>query len=152
MSTRTFTPDVETVNADGHRVTTMHLKQACNGCGHLLGDATDEEVDRAIAGTRALDVRAECPNCAPVVELEKTGCRTWQLTARNFLTVDCDLDNLNVFAKGFTETDDEGALQTIGLRIGIRPNHVVALFGDWIIRHPDGRFTVHAGPTAGEQR
>jgi len=134
---RTHTPD--RANDDGS--TTIKLKRACNGCGQLLGD-------RDITDHGGLtDVRAECPNCAPLVELEAAGCRTWQLTLRNVHGVDHELDRLDVFAKGYTQYVDD-RLRLVGLRVGERPNHVVARFGDWLVMHPDGHFTVHAAPAA----
>jgi YD repeat-containing protein len=93
------------------------------------------------------DVRAECPNCRPLVELEAAGCRTWELTPRSFARVAHEIDRLKpwVFTKGYWQTVG-GKLQVVGLRVGERPNHVVAFWGDWIIRHPDGHFTVHRAP------
>ncbi|WP_327307955.1 hypothetical protein OG730_34785 [Streptomyces sp. NBC_01298] len=81
-----------------------------------------------------------------VLELEADGCRTWQLTPRNISRVDNDIDKLGVFAKGYWAAGDDGRLECVGLRIGERPGHVIAYYGDWIIRHPDGGFTVHPGP------
>lgn len=57
-SGRTWTPTIET--AKGRRVRT---KRACNGCGVLLGDVTDDEIASAIAGLPLPDVRSECLNC-----------------------------------------------------------------------------------------
>lgn len=57
---RAFTP-----NRKNGTSTTIHVKRACNGCGELIGDVTDEEMDRAIAGLPMLDVRDECPTCTP---------------------------------------------------------------------------------------
>lgn len=141
---RTNTPDVTTVNADGHKTTTIRLKRACNGCGHLLGDPTDVDVNDH---GQLTDVRAECKHCAPLVELEAQGCRTWQLTSRSFSRVADEIDRLKpwVFTKGYWQTVD-GELQVVGLRIGEYPDHVVARFGDWIVRRPDGRFAVHEAP------
>lgn len=62
---RNNTPDRRTVNAEGRTVTTMTTKRACNGCGQLLGDITDSEMNAAIAGRPLPDVRKECPNCGP---------------------------------------------------------------------------------------
>ncbi|MBL3664466.1 hypothetical protein JL475_00200 [Streptomyces sp. M2CJ-2] len=142
MQPCTHTPDRTTVDADGRESTTFALKRACNGCGHLLGDLDGRDVD---ADGNTTDVRGECPNCAPLVELEAAGCRTWQLTPRSFPRIDWELDRLDVFAKGYTEYVD-GKLTVVGMRIGVKPNHVVARFGDWIIRHPDGGFTIHKTP------
>lgn len=138
---RTHTPD--RVNDDGS--TTIKLKRACNGCGQHLGDVDDRDVDDH---GRLTDVRGECEHCRPLVEAEAAGCTTWQLTPRSLARIDRQLDRLGAFTKQFTETDDDGHVVTIGLRIGEKPNHVVALFDDWIIRHPDGRFTVHKAPAA----
>lgn len=45
--------------------TTRRVKRACNGCGNTLGDATDAELDAAMAGRELPDVRGECPSCTP---------------------------------------------------------------------------------------
>jgi hypothetical protein len=83
--------------------------------------------------------------------LEAEGCRTWQLTQRSYPRVDSELDQLGVFTKQYTEWDEiDGHIVTVGMRIGVKPGHVVARFGDTIVRHPDGGFTVHAAPAAGE--
>ncbi|WNI19126.1 hypothetical protein [Actinacidiphila sp. ITFR-21] len=149
MSARTFTPDVRSVNAEGRAVTTVHMKRGCNGCGTLLGDIDDRDVDDR---GNLTDVRAECPNCAPVVELEKAGCRTWRVTERSVSNVDRELDRLNVFAKGYWQ-EVGGKLTVVGLRVGIGQTRVVAYWGDWLVRHPDGHFTVLAGPQqAGDPR
>lgn len=58
---RTHTPD--RTNLDGS--TTIKLKRACNGCGHQLGDVTDQEMARGINGLPLPDVRKECPTCGP---------------------------------------------------------------------------------------
>ncbi len=147
MTARTFTPDEVTVDEQGHKSTRLHLKRACNGCGQLLGDVDDRDVSD---DGELTDVRGECKHCAPVVAFEAEGCETWQLTPRSIGSIDRRLDWGGVFTKAFTEVVD-GKVTTVGLRVGIRPNHVVAFWGDWIIRHPDGTFTVHAAPTGGEQ-
>jgi hypothetical protein len=139
MNARTNTPD--RIHSATSRTITM--KRCCNGCGEYVGDVDDRDVDEH---GNLTDVRGECDNCRPVVELEAVGCKTWQLTPRNLARVDHELDRLGVFTKQFTETDDDGHVVTIGLRIGAKPGHVVALFGDWIIRHPDGGFSVHKAP------
>jgi len=138
MNARTFTPD--RVNDDGSRTITM--KRCCNGCGVKLGDVEDRDIDD---NGNLTDVRSECPNCRPLVELEAQGCKTWQVTRRNIRGVDHELDRLDVFAKDFTEYVGD-RLTVVGLRVGEKPGHVVARFGDWIIRHPDGGFTVHKAP------
>jgi hypothetical protein len=147
---RTNTPDHDWLDDDGHRRTTITLKRSCNGCGQGLGDATDAEVDRAIAGQPEQDVRGECPNCAPVVALEKAGCQTWQVTPRSFPTVMHQIDQLRpwVFTKGYWKEVD-GKLQVVGLRVGEDyTDRVVAFWGDWIIRHPDGHYSTHKAPAA----
>lgn len=56
---RHFTPD--TVNENGsHRVRIM---RACNGCGQLIGDVMDDEIEAAVMGLPSSDVRAECDTC-----------------------------------------------------------------------------------------
>jgi hypothetical protein len=145
MSTRTFTPDRKTVNAEGRTVTHMTTKRVCNGCGEFVGDVTDAEMDCAIDGRPLPDVRSECEHCAPVVALEQAGCQTWQVTPYSYGRIDRELDRDGIFAKAYTRPVD-GKLATVGIRVGIKPGHVVAFWGDWLIRHPDGRFTVHAAP------
>ena len=139
---RTHTPD--RTNADGS--TTIKLKRACNGCGQLLGDVDNRDVDD---NGNLTDVRGECDHCRPLVELEAAGRKTWQLTPRSYPRVSHEIDRLEpwVFTKGYRQ-DVDGELQVVGLRIGEKPGHVVAYFGDWIIRHPDGHFTVHKAPAA----
>jgi hypothetical protein len=143
---RNYTPDRKETTAEGRTVTVMTLKRACNGCGTLLGDIIDRDVDD---NGNLTDVRAECPNCRPLVEAEAAGCRTWHLLPRDFNRIDDEIDRLRpwVFTKGYARAvGPEQKLTLVGLRIGERPNHVVAFFGDWIIRHPDGHFAVHAAP------
>jgi hypothetical protein len=146
MSARINTPDRITVNEQGKKVTTFTLKRACNGCGQLLGDVDNRDVD---ARGNLTDVRAECGHCRPLVELEAAGCQTWKLTPRSFARVADVIDRLRpwVFTKGYWQNVD-GKLQVVGLRVGERPNHVVAFWGDWLVRHPDGKFTVHKAPEA----
>ena len=93
------------------------------------------------------DVRAECEHCRPLVELEAQGCKTWELIPRSYARIDAELDRSGVFTKQFTEMVD-GCVTTVGMRIGQKPGHLVARFGDWIVRHPDGGFTVHRAPAA----
>ncbi|WP_406078651.1 hypothetical protein OG337_28685 [[Kitasatospora] papulosa] len=60
------------------------------------------------------------------------------LTAASLPSVDAWLDRLNVFAKQYRE-NVEGELIVTGLRVGERPNHVVARFGDAIsVRYNGG--------------
>lgn len=145
MNARTHTPDRVTVDADGRKTTTFKIKRACNGCGQHLGDATDVEIWRAVDGLPAEDVRAECAHCAPLVELEAQGCKTWQLTPRNITAVDDEVDRDRIYAKGYWEWDGDQTV-CIGLRIGTGETRIVARYGDHVIRHPDGRWTVRHAP------
>ena len=141
---RTFTPDREHVNDEGRTVTTIKVKRCCNGCGQYLGDADNRDVD---AHGNLTDVRAECAHCRPLVEFEAQGCVTWQVTPRTLNQVDDDLDRLGVYAKGYWE-DVDGKLTVTGLRVGTGATRVVAKWGDWLIRYPDGGFIVHEAPAA----
>lgn len=49
--------------ADGGRL--IRTQRACNGCGEGLGDASDVEIQAAIAGRPLPDVRGECVRCGP---------------------------------------------------------------------------------------
>lgn len=140
MNARTNTPD--RINEDGSR--TIRMKRACNGCGQSLGDVDNRDVDEH---GNLTDVRGECPTCLPLFDLELAGCKVWRLTERSFTRVMGEIDRLRpwVFTKGYWQTVD-GKLQVVGLRVGERPGHIVAYWGDWIIRHPDGKFTVHKAP------
>jgi hypothetical protein len=142
MSARPNTPDY--VNDDGS--TTITVKRACNGCGQYVGDLDNRDINDHGGLT---DVRRECPNCRALVESEAAGCATWHLTERSFNRVADEIDRQRpwVFTKGYWQEVD-GKLQVVGLRVGEYPNHVVAYFGDWLIRHPDGRFSVHKAPEA----
>lgn len=57
--TRPWTPDESL--PDG--VTRIHVKRCCNGCGRILGDVTEAEIDAAVTGAPLPDVTAEC-GCA----------------------------------------------------------------------------------------
>lgn len=80
---------------------------------------------------------------AEVVALEAAGCRTWRVAEDTISRVDDELDRLDVFAKGYWQ-DVDGKLAVVGLRVGTGEARVVARYGDWLVRHPDGSFTVHA--------
>jgi DNA-directed RNA polymerase specialized sigma24 family protein len=56
---RTFTPNEYRPGGGIIRV-----KRACNGCGELIGDVTDQEINACIDGRPLTDVRGECPWCA----------------------------------------------------------------------------------------
>lgn len=51
------------------------------------------------------------------------------------------LDAENIFTKPYTESFD-GAVKIVGLRVGERPGHVVAFWGDTLRRMKDGSFVV----------
>jgi hypothetical protein len=139
MPTRTITPD--TVNPDGSR--TLHLKRCCNGCGAVLGDIASHDVD---ARGNLTDVRGECANCRPLVALEAAGCRTWQLTRRSI--TETTFARWKRYAAPAWGTDADGKRVLNGLEFTAGPGHepVTVLWGDWIVRHSDGHFTVHRAP------
>jgi hypothetical protein len=85
---RTNTPD--RTNPDGS--TTIKMKRACNGCGELLGDITDQEMTLAIAGAPLPDVRRECPACGPTAP--EPACRPMKSVCGDALCleVECDHD------------------------------------------------------------
>ncbi|RFZ41356.1 hypothetical protein DAVIS_02625 [Mycobacterium marinum] len=58
---RTFTPTQYTGNG---RVRIVRAKRACNGCGQLVGDVTEQEINAAMDGLPLPDVRGECDWCA----------------------------------------------------------------------------------------
>jgi hypothetical protein len=61
-----------------------------------------------------------------------------------------EIDRLRpwVFTKGYYRpVGPEQQLDVVGLRVGDGEGRVVAYWGDWIIRHPDGAFTVRKAPT-----
>ncbi|GFH34349.1 hypothetical protein [Streptomyces pacificus] len=144
IAPRTNTPDKVTANDDGRKSTTIKLKRACNGCGQTLGDADNRDVDQH---GNLTDVRHECPTCQPLLELEAAGCKTWQLTQRNIGDIDDAVDRDGIYAKGYWETVD-GKLTVTGLRIGSGPDRIVARFGDFIIRHPDGNWSTRTPAAA----
>lgn len=145
--TRPWTPDRKTVNDEGRTITTVKVKRACNGCGTLLGDLIDRDVDQH---GNLTDARTECARCRPLVELEAQGCRTWQLTPRNITAIDNKVDRDGHYAKGYFEWDaDNTKTVCVGLRIGTgdtRQPRVVARYGDHLIRHLDGTWAVHPAP------
>lgn len=150
MNARTFTPDEVTVDEQGHRHSRITMKRVCNGCGEYVGDVTDAEMDCAVEGRPLPDVRGECEHCAPVVALEQAGCATWQVTPQSFTRVADEIDRLRpwVFTKGYYQpVGPEQKITVVGLRVGTGEDRVVACWDDWIIRHPDGTFTVHAAPS-----
>jgi hypothetical protein len=87
------------------------------------------------------------PEQEPAVEAEAAGCKTWQLTRRNIGRIDDEVDRDGIYAKGYWQEVD-GKLTVVGLRIGSGEDRVVARFGDTVIRHPDGRWSVQPAPAA----
>jgi hypothetical protein len=85
--TRLNTPD--RINPDGSR--TITSKRACNGCGQLLGDITDQEMTLAIAGAPLPDVRRECPTCGPTAP--EPVCRPMQIVAGDALCLELECDH-----------------------------------------------------------
>jgi hypothetical protein len=84
-------------------------------------------------------------------ELEAQGCATWEVTERSISRVDDELDRLGVYAKGYWEFDKTSRKTVVvGLRVGSGETRVVARFGDWLIHHPDGHFTIHQAPASVE--
>lgn len=84
-------------------------------------------------------------------DCDDTTCiRCQVLTPSNLYAVDTWLDKAGVFTKQFRE-QVAGELVITGLRIGHRPNHVVAKFGNTIVRHVNGTHTVRlTGKPTGE--
>ena len=69
------------------------------------------------------------------------------LTVDNLPRFDDWLDALGIYAKGYWE-DVDGKLAVTGLRIGSGTDRVVAKYGDTIIRHADGSFSVRTAKAA----
>jgi hypothetical protein len=63
------------------------------------------------------------------------------LTPKSYPLIDADLDRFDVFTKQYTQYVGD-KLTTVGLRIGEKPNHVVAFFGDRVLIRPNGTYTV----------
>ncbi|HEV2928417.1 MAG TPA: hypothetical protein VGW74_06980 [Propionibacteriaceae bacterium] len=64
LKRRPWTPDEKVTNPDGTTSTRFRVKTACTGCGALLGDVTDREIEDAIEGRPLSDTTAECPVCS----------------------------------------------------------------------------------------
>lgn len=152
---RTFTPDRE--NDDGS--TTIKMKRCCNGCGQYVGDVDNRDVDEH---GNLTDVRGECEHCRPLVELEAAGCEARQLTERSIGELWGWFENGKPFYSSDPSNSEWGAdgcppgLKVDGLSVfnvgaeDYADRRHVARFGDWIIRHPDGRWSVHKAPAAVE--
>jgi hypothetical protein len=72
----------------------------------------------------------------------------WLLSPRTLPSLDDAVDADGIYAKGYWQTVDD-RLQVVGLRIGSDYNdRVVALFGQTVIRRPDGTYyTLPTQPT-----
>jgi ribosomal protein S27AE len=84
---RPNTPD--RINDDGSR--TITTKRACNGCGQLLGDITNAEMQAAIAGAPLPDVRRECPACGPTAP--EPACVATVVVAGDQLCLELECDH-----------------------------------------------------------
>lgn len=62
--TRRITADRTETTADGRTITTATIKRYCDR-DHVVGDASDAEIEAAIAGRPMPDVTAECRQCTP---------------------------------------------------------------------------------------
>ncbi|WP_331764468.1 hypothetical protein [Streptomyces anulatus] len=79
---------------------------------------------------------------ARIAELRAASCRTWKLARHNIGTIDDAIDKDGIYAKGYWESID-GKTTVTGLRIGTGETRIVAKFGDWIVRHPNGQWAIH---------
>jgi hypothetical protein len=70
------------------------------------------------------------------------------LTPASYPLIDAELDRFNVFAKPFTTWIGDEII-TVGMRIGRRPDHIVAYFGDTVLIRPNGTYTVRREVTTG---
>lgn len=77
-----------------------------------------------------------------ITEAQAAGARTWQLHRTNLNAIDDAIDRDGIYAKGYWQ-DIDGTLTVTGLRIGTGETRQIAHWGDWIIRQPDGTWTVH---------
>jgi hypothetical protein len=62
LRTRPWTPD-RREGRPGEECLVVTTRRACNGCGVLLGDATEDEDACMVLGHPLPDVRDECPFC-----------------------------------------------------------------------------------------
>lgn len=84
---RTHTP--ARTNPDGS--TTIKMKRACNGCGTLIGDVTDEEMTAGINGRPLPDVRRECPSCGPTAP--PPACKPIKVYSGDALCLELECDH-----------------------------------------------------------
>ncbi|MFG2734431.1 hypothetical protein ACGFX7_06370 [Streptomyces harbinensis] len=80
---------------------------------------------------------------AAVLPLSRVDAGPWKLTPENYGHIDEATDRDNTFAKQYTAALD-GQIVTVGMRIGERPDRVIARFGDVIVRHGSGVYTVRS--------
>lgn len=78
-----------------------------------------------------------------------TECTTWLVTRETITAVDDAVDTYGTYAKGFFEWVD-GRTTLVGLRVGSGSDRVVARFGDTLVRHPDGRWSIRPAATTEE--
>ncbi|WP_405391094.1 hypothetical protein OG596_26500 [Streptomyces sp. NBC_01102] len=76
-----------------------------------------------------------------------TEAATWLVTPQTITAVDDAVDAYGTYAKGYFEFID-GRTTVVGLRVGTGPDRVVARFGDTLVRHPDGRWSVRPATAA----
>lgn len=67
----------------------------------------------------------------------------WVLTPENYGHIDEATDRDNTFAKQYTAALN-GQIVTVGMRIGERPDRVIARFGDTIVRLSAGVYAVRS--------
>lgn len=70
------------------------------------------------------------------------------LTPENYVRTANAIDRDGAFTKDYTRCVD-GKVTVVGLRIGERPNHVIAFFGDTIVRREDGSYDVARAASGG---
>ncbi|GHC38541.1 hypothetical protein GCM10010348_77380 [Streptomyces anthocyanicus] len=102
---RPNTPD--RINPDGPK--TIKMKRACNGCGSLLGDVTEQEMAAGINGRPLPDVRRECPTCAPTAPEPKCQPTTIYAGDTYCLYQECDHDPVGRYC---TEVREETVCNT----------------------------------------
>lgn len=72
------------------------------------------------------------------------------LTTENYARIADAIDKDGVFTKDYTQYVGD-KVTVVGLRIGEKPNHVVAVFGDTIVRREDGTYTVARTLSGGDR-
>ncbi|MEE4493546.1 DUF6011 domain-containing protein [Streptomyces sp. BE230] len=77
-------------------------------------------------------------------------CTSWLVTPQTITAVDDAVDAYGTYAKGFFECVN-GRTTVVGLRVGSGSDRVVARFGDTLVRHPDGRWSVRSAPALAEE-